>query len=151
MPHSEVRYHSNTALMLSDYNNLNLNMQLCHTNLKDFDKRVTVESTKVKSLAAGLEKVKKAVEAEKRAYCVDLKKAVDSYGENTQLTPGLAKVIKGYSTGLDNIQKVYDDSTKHIQDVSCNALGYLPTKFETHKKAIKLVEKGSENSIEKLK
>lgn len=37
-------------------------MQLCHNNLKDFEKRVTVESTKVKNLATGLEKVKKAVE-----------------------------------------------------------------------------------------
>lgn len=63
----------------------------------------------------------------------------------------MAKIIKDYSAGLDNLQKTYDDSTRHIQDVACNALGYLPTKFETHKKAIKLVEKGSENSIEKLK
>ena len=89
-------------------------MQLYHTNLKEFDKRVTVESTKVKNLAAGLEKVKKAVEAEKRAYCVDFKKAVDSYGENPHLTPGLSKIVKDYSTGLDNISKTYDDSTKHI-------------------------------------
>ncbi len=52
-------------------------MQLCHKNLKDFDKRVTVESAKVKSLASGLEKVKKAVEGEKKAYCTEFKKAVD--------------------------------------------------------------------------
>lgn len=58
-------------------------MQLCHTNLKEFDKRVTAESSKVKNLASGLEKVKKAMEQEKKAYCVELKRAVDSYGENS--------------------------------------------------------------------
>jgi hypothetical protein len=78
-------------------------MQLCHNNLKDFDKRVTVESAKVKSLAGGLEKVKKAVEAEKKGYCTEFKKAVDAYGENPHLTPGMAKIIKDYSTGLDKI------------------------------------------------
>jgi len=127
-------------------------MQLCHTNLKDFDKRVTIESAKVKSLASGLEKVKKAVEGEKKAYCTELKKAVDSYAENPHLTPGLTKIIKNYSVELDSIQKTYDESTKHIQDVSVNALGYLPTKFETHKKAIKVhQEKSAENATEKLK
>lgn len=49
------------------------------------------------------------------------------------------------------MQKTYDEATKHIQDVSCNALGYLPTKMENHKKNIKLAEKGAEGSIEKLK
>ena len=64
-------------------------MQLCHTNLKEFDKRVSTESTKVKNLAAGLEKVKKAVDAEKKAYTSELKKAVDSFGENPHLPKGL--------------------------------------------------------------
>jgi hypothetical protein len=64
----------------------------------------------------------------------------------------MTKIFKDYSNGLDNIQKTYDDATKHIQDVSVNALGYLPTKFETYKKAIKVhLEKDSQNAIEKLK
>ncbi len=126
-------------------------MQLCHKELKEFDKRVATESTKVKNLASGLEKVKKAMEQEKKAYCVEMKRAVDTYAENTNLPLGMTNIIKYYSTGLDDIQKTYDDSTKHIQQVSCNALGYLPTKFETHKKAIKLVDKASENASEKLK
>lgn len=39
-----------------------LKMQLQHNNLKEFDKRIGVESTKVKNLATSLEKVKKAIE-----------------------------------------------------------------------------------------
>ena len=128
-------------------------MQLCHNDIKALEKRVSTESQKAKDLAAGFEKVKKAMEAEKKAYCVDLKKSIDAYFlENPNLTPELKLILKDYSTGLDQLQKVYDESTKHIQDVACNALGHLPTKLDNYyKKNIKLAEKQVEGSIDKLK
>ena len=55
-----------------------------------------------------------------------------------------------YSAGLERLQTTYDSSTTHIQDVACNALGFLPKKFENHKKSLKLVEKVPE-SVQKLK
>ena len=127
-------------------------MQLCHNDIKALEKRTAAEGAKVKDLAQGFEKVKKAIEGDKKAYCVDLKRAVDQYLENPNLTPEFVKIMKEYSTGLDQLQKVYDESTKHIQDVSCNALGHLPTKLDNYyKKNIKLAEKQVEGSIDKLK
>lgn len=127
-------------------------MQLCHDDIKALEKRTATEGTKVKDLALGFEKVKKAVEADKKAYCVELKKAVDVYIENPHLTPEYQKILKEYSTGLDQLQKVYDESTKHIQDVACNSLGHLPTKLDNYyKKNIKLAEKNVEGSIDRLK
>jgi hypothetical protein len=39
---------------------------------------------------------------------------------------------------------------EHIQNVSCNALGFLPKKFENHRKALKLSDKVPE-SVDKIK
>ena len=52
-------------------------MQLCHNDIKALETRTTAEGAKVKDLAQGFEKVKKAIEGDKKAYCVDLKRAVD--------------------------------------------------------------------------
>jgi hypothetical protein len=125
-------------------------LKLSHNDLKEFDKRVGIESTKVKNLASGFEKVKKAIEADKKVYSADLKKAVDTFAENQNLAPEFKKIVADYSVKLDRIQGVYDEATMHIQDVSCNALGFLPKKFENHKKTIKLSEKAPD-SIHKLK
>jgi hypothetical protein len=78
-------------------------MQLCHNDIKALEKRVTIESAKAKDLAAGFEKVKKAMEADKKAYCVELKKAIDVYIDNPNLTPELKAIMKDYSTGLDQL------------------------------------------------
>ena len=125
-------------------------MQLQHNNLKEFDKRIGVESTKVKNLATSLEKVKKAIEQDKKAYTTEFKKGLDSYAENPHLTPQLQKIMTDSSAGLERLQTTYDSSTTHIQDVACNALGFLPKKFENHKKSLKLIEKVPE-SVQKLK
>ncbi len=125
-------------------------MQLCHNNLKELDKRIGVESTKVKNLATAIEKHKKSLEVEKKAYGADLKKVFDQYAENPHLTPGLQTIIKDFSGQLEKQQQTYDLAGNHIQDVSCNALGFLPKKFENHKKSFKLAEKVPD-SIHKLK
>ena len=52
-------------------------MQPHHSNPKEFDKRCEIESKKVKNLAGALEKVKKSLDSDKKAYCVELKKAID--------------------------------------------------------------------------
>ena len=125
-------------------------MQLSHKDLKEFDKRSAIEATKVKSLATGIEKVKKAIEVEKKAYVTEFKKGVDQFAVNENLTPALLQIIADYSAGLDKVGVTFDTAGQHIQDVSCNALGFLPKKYENHKKSLKLAEKVPE-SIHKLK
>ena len=48
-----------------------------HLSFKDFDKRSTVEANKVKNIATAMEKVKKAIDLEKKSYCVEFKKGLD--------------------------------------------------------------------------
>ena len=50
-----------------------------------------------------MEKIKKSLESEKKAYCLDFKKSVDIYSENQALTPGLKEVIKQYSGELEKV------------------------------------------------
>ena len=66
------------------------------------------------------------------------------------LSPQLQQTIKQYSAALDKMAAVYDTAGSHIADVSVNALGYLPKKYETYKKSIKVAEKMPEG-INKLK
>ena len=54
-------------------------MQPYHQTPKEFEKRVEIESKKVKAIAGAMEKTKKALESEKKAYSVDLKKGIDVY------------------------------------------------------------------------
>jgi hypothetical protein len=62
-------------------------MNVSHQNLKDFDKRATIEGKKVKEIATAMEKVKKTLEAEKKAYCSDFAKGLDTYADNPHLSP----------------------------------------------------------------
>ena len=55
-----------------------------------------------------------------------------------------------FSLALEKNGAVHDTAGNHIQDVACNALGFLPKKFENHKKTLKLAEKVPE-SVHKLK
>jgi hypothetical protein len=52
-------------------------MKSLHSNLKDFDKRASIESKKVKDISSAMEKIKKSLEAEKKTYITDLKKNLD--------------------------------------------------------------------------
>ena len=125
-------------------------MQPCHSNPKEFEKRTEIESKKVKALASAFEKAKKAMDTEKKAYCNDFKKAVDSYAVDPYLSPGLAMIIKRYSQGLDKMSQTYETSMEHITDVPCNALGYLPKKYDNYKKSIKVSDKMPEG-LHKIK
>jgi hypothetical protein len=51
-------------------------MNSYHSNLKDFDKRASVESKKAKDISSGMEKLKKSLEAEKKVYIGDLKRSL---------------------------------------------------------------------------
>jgi len=42
---------------------------------------------------------------------------------------------------LTKLGPTYEVAAKHIQDVPCNALGYLPKKLENYKKLILVEEK----------
>jgi hypothetical protein len=88
-----------------------------------------------------LEKVKKSIEQEKKTYSTDLKKGMDTYAENPNLPPEFKKIISDYSANLEKIAPIYDTTCEHIQNVSCNALGFLPKKFDNHKKTLKLADK----------
>ena len=54
-------------------------------------------------------------------------------------------ILKNHAKNLSKIEADYDRATKHITDVSCNALGYLPKKFETYQKSIVVANKIPEN------
>ena len=125
-------------------------LTVSHKDLKQFDKRTEVESAKVKTLAKQIESFKKQMDAEKKAYSVDLKKAVEQYAQNDNLTPQFKQVLADYGKGLDKVGAVHDTAGLHVQEVAVNALGFLPKKFENHKKTLKLAEKVPE-SVHKLK
>ncbi|TNV73631.1 hypothetical protein FGO68_gene337 [Halteria grandinella] len=125
-------------------------MKTNHHDLKELDKRITIEGAKAKTLASGFEKVKKAIELEKKTYSTDFKKGIDQYAENIHLPPEFKKILTEYSSSLEKIAPVYDTSCKHIQNVSCNALGFLPKKYDNHKKSLKLADKVPE-SVHKIK
>ena len=57
-------------------------MKPCHDNPKEFDKRSAIESKKTKDIAAQMTKIKKAMELEKKAYCVDFKKNLETYSND---------------------------------------------------------------------
>ena len=92
-------------------------------------------------MAQSMEKIKKSIDGEKKAICIDFKKGVDTYAENPQHTQKLKQVILNYSAGIAKLDNTFDLASTHIQDVSCNALGYLPKRYEIYKKTIKLGEK----------
>ena len=125
-------------------------MKPYHDNLKEFDKRSNIEAKKVKDMAAAMEKVKKALEVEKKAYCIEFKKGLTGYIENQHLSPQFREIMKSFEKQMEMLEKSYDVAIAHINDVSINALGYLPKKFDVYKKTIKLVDKAPE-SIHKLK
>ena len=62
----------------------------------------------------------------------------------------MSNTIKDFSNKLEKNAPVYTRAEDHIQDVSCNALGYLPKKYETYKKSIKFIDKMPEG-VHKLK
>ena len=97
-----------------------------------------------------MEKVKKTLDAEKKAYCIEFKKGVDTYAQNPFLPDNFRHIVQDYSANLEKLGPVYDRVGTHITDVSCNALGYLPKKLETYKKSIKVSDKMPEG-LHKLK
>jgi ABC-type Zn uptake system ZnuABC Zn-binding protein ZnuA len=66
------------------------------------------------------------------------------------LSPHLASIIKNFAKKIDNLEVAYDQATSHINEVSINALGYLPKRFESNKKLIVISDKAQDN-VHRLK
>jgi hypothetical protein len=78
-------------------------MRSCHHELKELDKRITVEGTKCKNLATSLEKSKKAIELEKRTYSTEFKRGFEAYAENPHFPPEMKNILAEYAASLDKI------------------------------------------------
>ena len=106
-----------------------------------FDKRVAAEAKKVKELLNAVEKGRAQLEAERKTYCEQFKQHLVAYiADETIFTGTFIKNIQGIIKKLDELNGHYLQAIKHMQDVSMPALGYLPKRFETLKKSIKVVK-----------
>ncbi len=116
-----------------------------------FDKRVAIETKKVNELLNQVEKGRAQLEAERRAYCVEFKKTLVAYAsDETIFTPTYLSTINSIVKKLDELDQHYLLAIRHMQDAAMPGLGYLPKRFETLKKSIK-VAKQSPADIPKIR
>lgn len=74
-------------------------MSLNHSyeNYKSFEQRASVESKKAKELAEAMSKVKKQMEDERKAFCVDFAKQLMIYADSCKIvSPGFAARINAF-------------------------------------------------------
>ena len=114
-----------------------------YENLKTgIDRRVAVEAKKLSDLRTCFEKIKNQLENDRKLYCIDLKKNLQLYaGQNQVETENFKRTILELVAKMDELDKVYGTTIRHIETVSMGALSTLPKKFETYKKAIKVSDK----------
>jgi hypothetical protein len=77
---------------------------------KAFDKRVGIESKKVKDIAAAMGKVKDQLEADRKANCIEFKKnfLVFCNGGGVVHTPRFKLIIDDFCGKLDALDKAYN-------------------------------------------
>lgn len=115
-----------------------------------FDKRVTLESKKIKEVLTAVDKGRAQLEADRKVYCEQFKENLVMYIKDESLFPNrFVKTIQNLVVRLDDLNSHYNVAIKHIQDVSMPALGYLPKRMEALKKNIK-VAKQSSNDAKKV-
>eukprot|EP00352_Strombidinopsis_acuminata_P006063 CAMPEP_0176361118 /NCGR_PEP_ID=MMETSP0126-20121128/17512_1 /TAXON_ID=141414 ORGANISM="Strombidinopsis acuminatum, Strain SPMC142" /NCGR_SAMPLE_ID=MMETSP0126 /ASSEMBLY_ACC=CAM_ASM_000229 /LENGTH=92 /DNA_ID=CAMNT_0017716523 /DNA_START=265 /DNA_END=543 /DNA_ORIENTATION=- len=91
-----------------------------------------------------MDKIRQSMEADKKAYCTDLKNALKVYA-NAPLVHGpmYRLFVDDLPKKIEKLEKEYDMAIKHIADVSVNAMGYLPKKYDKFKKPV-VAKKGSD-------
>ena len=71
-----------------------------------------------------------------------MKKNLQQYASQNQIeTEQFKMTVFELSAKMDELDKVYATTIRHIETVSMGALGALPKKFENYKKSIKLSDK----------
>ena len=106
-----------------------------------FDKRVTLESKKIKEVLTAVDKGRAQLEADRKVYCEQFKENLVLYIKDESLFPNrFVKTIQNLVVRLDDLNSHYNVAIKHIQDVSMPALGYLPKRMEALKKNIKVAK-----------
>jgi hypothetical protein len=106
---------------------------------KQIDARFKQEGAKAKNLADSMNKLKKQLDEERKAYCQDFKQSLQSYlGFKDVHTPDFAKTIEKYIENLNKLNEVYNTTMNHIDRVAMNALGSQPTNLDNKKKLIKV-------------
>ena len=106
-----------------------------------FEKRVANETKKAKELLNAVEKGRAQLEGERKAYCEQFKMHLQAYIAEQNLFPGTyVKTIQGIVAKLDELNGHYLEAIKHMQDVAMPALGFLPKRFETLKRSIKVAK-----------
>ena len=126
-------------------------MEVQHKAPKEFDKRYPIEVKKVKDITAALDKIRKANEIERQAYCVQWPRGIDQYTQDPNLPKKFKSIIETYSQAMKvNMEASYSQAGKHQDDVAINTIGYLSQKYAGHKNQLKLQNK-MENAKEKYK
>ena len=106
-----------------------------------FDKRAATETKKAKELLNAVEKGRAQLESERKAYCETFKLHLIAYISDESIYAGTyLKTVQSVIKRLDELNGHYLQAIKHMQDVAMPALGYLPKRFETLKKSIKVVK-----------
>ena len=109
---------------------------------KGLDNRVKTETAKAKELKEALIKIKASLEIERKTYCVDLKKSLMTYSNQNPIEQIKFKLcVDEFQNKLEELDKVYEKTIKHIETVAIGAMNTLPTKYEGYKAAIKKSDK----------
>ena len=114
-----------------------------YENLKGgFDKRVALETKKVQDLKTAFEKIKAQLEAERKSYCVEMKKNLQLYAAQNQIeSEQFKRIVLDLLGKVDELDGVYGEAIQHIENVPIAALAGLPKKYETYKKSIRISNK----------
>ena len=119
-----------------------MELKYSYDNMKNFDKRVAVESKKAKDLSIAMDKVRQQLDLERKAYCETLAKQLLVYESNKSMhDPEFQKIITLLKNKIDALDGEYRKAINHIAEVPYSALGSLPKKYESCKKLIKTGDK----------
>ena len=118
---------------------------------KGVDARIQAETKKIVELRTALEKMKQQLDAERRTYCVDLKKNLIEYGSKNQIdSEQFNMIVQELAGQMDKVDKVYTQAISHIDKISITSLNVLPKKYEDYKKAIKSSD-SNPSELQKIK
>ena len=88
---------------------------------------------------------------ERKAYCVDMKDALIKYANRHQIDSEQFKmIVLELAQKMDQIDKVYETTIRHIETISLTSLSVLPKKFDDYKKALKTADQ-KPSELQKIK
>ena len=89
---------------------------------------------------------------ERKAYCVDMKDALIKYANRHQIDSEQFKmIVLELAQKMDQIDKVYETTIRHIETISLTSLSVLPKKFDDYKKALKTADQKPSPSAESMR